>query len=184
MCMYATFLALTFEHLDLELGYFMLCTIKPVLSGHSKIKPKIGFLYQLSLNAGQSIAILSTSIKLPLSIKNLILSIFKCLLKTGFTVYPKIWYITVQLWKKTWGLTYFNVSKWIKDYIGKIFSKDLHCACHFWEQFICLSRTCNGCACTYNGYTCTYNGYTCTYNGYTGTYNGYTCTCNGNNVVM
>ena len=28
-------------------------TVKPVLSGHSKRSPKIGFKYRLSLNAGQ-----------------------------------------------------------------------------------------------------------------------------------
>ena len=30
-----------------------LCTVKPVLIGHSKRRPKIGFQDQLSLNAGQ-----------------------------------------------------------------------------------------------------------------------------------
>ena len=29
------------------------CTVQPVLSGHSQRTPKIGFQYQLSLNAGQ-----------------------------------------------------------------------------------------------------------------------------------
>ena len=59
-------------------------TVKPVLSGHSKRTPKFGFQYRLSLNAGQKYcrmlqrehsAILSTSIKLPFSIKTLVLSI-------------------------------------------------------------------------------------------------------------
>ena len=52
--------------------------IKPVLSGHSKRTPKIGFQYRLSLNAGQKYcrmlqgehsAILSTFIKLTFVIK-------------------------------------------------------------------------------------------------------------------
>ena len=56
---------------------------------------KIGFEYQLSLNAGQKYgrmlqgehsAILLTFIKLPFSIKTLVLSIFKWSLKTCFTV--------------------------------------------------------------------------------------------------
>ena len=56
---------------------------------------KFGFQYQLSLNAGQKYsrmlqgehsAILSTFIKLPFVIKIFVLSIFKWLLKTGFTV--------------------------------------------------------------------------------------------------
>ena len=73
-------------------------TIKPVLSGHSIKNTKIGFQYRLSLNGGQKYcrmlqgehsAILSTSIKLPFSIKILVLSIFKWPLKTGFTVYSK-----------------------------------------------------------------------------------------------
>ena len=69
--------------------------VKPALSSHSKRTPKIGFQYRLSLNAGQKYcrmlqgehsAILSTFIKLPFSIKTFVLSIFKWLLKTGFTV--------------------------------------------------------------------------------------------------
>ena len=71
------------------------CTVQPVFSGHSKRTPKIGFQYQLSLNAVQKYCrmlplehstILSTSIKLPFSIKTLVFSIFKWLLKTGLTV--------------------------------------------------------------------------------------------------
>ena len=53
-------------------------TVKPVLSGHTKRRQKIGFQDQLSLNAGQKYcrmlqgehsAILSTFIKLPSVIK-------------------------------------------------------------------------------------------------------------------
>ena len=64
-------------------------TVKPVLSGHSKRRPKISFQDRLSLNAGQRYcrmlqgehsAILSTFIKLPFVI------IFEWPLKTGFTV--------------------------------------------------------------------------------------------------
>ena len=70
-------------------------TVKPVLSNDSKRTQKIGFQYQLSLNAGQKYwrmlqgehsAILSTFIKLLFSIKTFVLSIFKWPLKTGFTV--------------------------------------------------------------------------------------------------
>ena len=68
------------------------CTVKPVLSGHSKRRPNIGFQYQLSLNAGQKYcrmlhsAILLTFIKLPFVIKIFVLSFFEWPLKTGFTV--------------------------------------------------------------------------------------------------
>ena len=77
-------------------------TVKPVLRGHSKNTPKIGFRYRLSLNAGQKYcrmlqrehyAILSTFIKLPFSIKTFVLSIFKLSLKTGFTLF----YFTKQV---------------------------------------------------------------------------------------
>ena len=77
-------------------SYFMVLiidTVKPVLSGHSKRTPKIGFQYRLSLNACQKYcrmlhsAILLTCIKLSFSIKTLVLSIFKWPLKTGFTVF-------------------------------------------------------------------------------------------------
>ena len=73
-------------------------TVKPVLSGHSKRRLKIGFQDQLSLYAGQNYcrmlqwehsAILSTFIKLPFVIKPFDLSIFEWLLKTGFTVHIK-----------------------------------------------------------------------------------------------
>ena len=51
--------------------------LKPVLSGHSKRRPKNGFQDRLSLNAGQKYsAILSTFIKLPFIIKVFVLSIF------------------------------------------------------------------------------------------------------------
>ena len=59
---------------------------KTCLKRPSKRTPNIGFQYRLSLNAGQKYcrmlqwehsAILSTSIKLSLSIKTLVLSIFK-----------------------------------------------------------------------------------------------------------
>ena len=61
-----------------EVRCIMKNTVKRVLSGHSKRTPKIGFKYQLSLNAGQKYcrmlqgehsAILSTFIKLPFVIK-------------------------------------------------------------------------------------------------------------------
>ena len=70
-------------------------TVKPVLRGHSKRRPKIDFLDRLSLNAGQKYcrmlqwepsAMLWTFIKLPSVIKIFVLSIFEWLLKTGFTV--------------------------------------------------------------------------------------------------
>ena len=79
-----------------KLTYLMhLTTVKPVLSGYSKRTPKFGFQYRFSLNAGQKFcrmlqgehsAILSTSIKLQISIRDLVLSIFEWPLKTGFTV--------------------------------------------------------------------------------------------------
>ena len=70
-------------------------TVKPVLSDHSKRPLKIGFQYRLLFNAGQKYcrmrqsehsAILSTFIKLPISIKTFVLSISKWMLKTGFNV--------------------------------------------------------------------------------------------------
>ena len=71
-------------------------TIKPVLSGRSKRTPKIGFQYQLLLNAGQKYCrmrqgehsvILYTFIKISFSIKTHVLSIYKWSLKTGFSVH-------------------------------------------------------------------------------------------------
>ena len=70
-------------------------TVKPVLSGHPKRRPNIGFQDQFLLNAGQKYcrmlqgehsAILLTYIKLPFAIKTFVLSIFELLLKTNFTV--------------------------------------------------------------------------------------------------
>ena len=67
-------------------------TVKPVLSGHSKRRPKLGFQYLLSLNAGQKYcrmhsAVLPTFIKLPFVFKTFVLSIFEWPPKTGFTIY-------------------------------------------------------------------------------------------------
>ena len=68
---------------------FVCFTVKPVLSGHSKRRPKIGFQDRLSLNAGQKYcrmlqgehsAILSTFIKLPFVIKIFVLFSFECIL--------------------------------------------------------------------------------------------------------
>ena len=73
----------------------VICTVKPVLSSHSKKDQKFGFQDRSLLNAGQKYcrmlhrehsAILSTFIKLPFTIKTFVLSIFKWPLKTGFTV--------------------------------------------------------------------------------------------------
>ena len=67
--------------------YSKICLKQPL----SK-RPTIDFHDQLSLNAGQKYckwehsAILLTLIKLPIVIKIFVLSIFECLLKTGFTV--------------------------------------------------------------------------------------------------
>ena len=61
-------------------------TVKTVISGHSKLTPKIGFQDRLSLNAGQKYcrmlqwehpAILLTFIKLPFVIKTYVLSSFE-----------------------------------------------------------------------------------------------------------
>ena len=83
--------------MDKEESTFILkCnTLKPVKNCHSQ-KTKIGFQYQLSLNAGQKCcrmlqgehsAILWTFVKLPSVIKIFVLSIYEWPLKTGFTVY-------------------------------------------------------------------------------------------------
>ena len=70
-------------------------TVKPVLSGHPKRRPNIGFQDQLLLNEGQKYcrmlplehsAILLTFIKLPFAIKTCVLSIFEWLQKIGFTI--------------------------------------------------------------------------------------------------
>ena len=71
-------------------------TVKPVLSGHSNRRSKIGFQDRFLLNAGQKYcrmlqgehsAILSTFVKLTFVIKIFVLSIFEWPLKTDFTVY-------------------------------------------------------------------------------------------------
>ena len=73
----------------------VICTVKPVISGHSKKDQKIDFQDQSLLKAGQKYcrmlqrvhsAILLTFIKLPFAIKTFVLSIFKWTLKTGFIV--------------------------------------------------------------------------------------------------
>ena len=74
-------------------------TVKPVLSSHTKRKPKFGFQHQLSLNAGQKYCrMLQESILqyfqpslsfFHLSLRGFVLSIFEWPLKTGFTVYGK-----------------------------------------------------------------------------------------------
>ena len=65
-------------------------TVKPVIRGHQKRRPKLGFQDRLSLNLGQKycrmLQILLTYIKLPFVIKMGFLSIFEWPLKTGFTV--------------------------------------------------------------------------------------------------
>ena len=75
-------------------------TVKPVLSGHSKRTPNIGFQDRLSLNAGQQYcrmlqgehsAILLTFIMLPFVIKIFVLSILR-----GFTVCDKCWSILIK----------------------------------------------------------------------------------------
>ena len=80
---------------QLSQGYnYMLYTVKPVLSGHSKRIPNIAFQDRLSHNAGQMYcsmllehsAILLTFIKLPMAIKTFVLSIFEWPLKTSFTI--------------------------------------------------------------------------------------------------
>ena len=75
----------------------ILYTVKPIVSHHSKRRPKVGFQDQLSLYAGQKYcrmlqgehtAILWTFIKLLFVYKNFVLSIGEWLLRTGFTVGP------------------------------------------------------------------------------------------------
>ena len=72
-------------------------TVKPVLSGHSKRRPKIVLEDRLSLNACQKYCrmlqesilqynVLPTFIKLPFVFKTFVLSIFEWPLKTSFTV--------------------------------------------------------------------------------------------------
>ena len=78
--------------------FWYLSYSKPVLSGHSKRRQKIGFQDWLSLNAGQMYcrmlqwehsALLSTFINRLHVIKIFVLSILEWLLKTGFTVYAQ-----------------------------------------------------------------------------------------------
>ena len=66
-----------------------LSTVKPALSGHPKRSPKIGFQYQLSLNAGQKYCrmLQETYIKLPFVFKTFVMSIFEWSLKADFTVF-------------------------------------------------------------------------------------------------
>ena len=75
---------------------YVQCTVKPVLSNHSKRRPKIVFQDRLSLNECRKYcrmlqwehsAILVTFIKLSFVIKIFVLSIFEWPLKTGFIVY-------------------------------------------------------------------------------------------------
>ena len=63
-------------------------TVKPVLSGHSKRRPKLVFKTDYRLMQVKSIAsaILSTFVKLPFVFKTYVLSIFEWSLTTGFTV--------------------------------------------------------------------------------------------------
>ena len=67
-------------------------TVKAVLSGHSKRRPKLVFKTDYRLMQVKSIAecehsaILSIFIELPIVIKIFVLSIFECPLETGFTV--------------------------------------------------------------------------------------------------
>ena len=77
---------------------FVMNTVKPVISGHSKRRPEIDFQDRFFHNAGQKYcrmlqrehsAILSTFIKLPFVIKIFVLSIFECLFFYRFTVF--IW---------------------------------------------------------------------------------------------
>ena len=92
-----------------RLTAFKLVTVKPVLSGHSKTRPKIGFQDQLSLNAGQKYcrmlqvehsAILSTFIKLSFVMKIFVLSLFEWPLKTGFTVLSICFDLRLRVEKK------------------------------------------------------------------------------------
>ena len=70
----------------------ILYTVKPIVRGHSKRRPKLviktGYhLMQVKSIAECSSAILWTFIKLPFGIKTFVLSIFEWQLKTGFTVH-------------------------------------------------------------------------------------------------
>ena len=58
---------------DQDIASLLTNTVKPVLSCHSKRRPKLAF--KTDYNAGQPSAILSTFIKLPLVVKTFVLSI-------------------------------------------------------------------------------------------------------------
>ena len=84
------------------MNYSKTCRKRPL-----KKNTKIGFQYELSLNAGQMYcrmlplehsAILSTFIKLPFTIKTLVMSIFKWLLKT-----PLLYFINVHFYEEMFG---------------------------------------------------------------------------------
>ena len=90
--------------------YIILHTVKPVLSTHSKRRPKICVQDQLSLNVGQNYcrmlqgkhsAIMSTFIKLAFVIKIFVLSIFEWPLKTGFIVFSVSTMYKARLWSTT-----------------------------------------------------------------------------------
>ena len=79
---------------DIKSSTNLVCKVKPVLSGHSKIRLKIVFQDPLSLNAGQKycrilqVSILEyfqPSLSYHLTIRPF-LSVFEWLLKSGFTV--------------------------------------------------------------------------------------------------
>ena len=98
--LYCSHLCSMFSLKDLKTSVSCLCLSvklysKPVLSCHSKRRPKLVFktdyfLMQVKSIAecskGEHSAILSTFIKLPIVIKIFVLSIFEWLLKEGFTV--------------------------------------------------------------------------------------------------
>ena len=74
-------------------------------------RPKIGFQYQISLNAGQKYwrmlqgehsAILSTFIKLPFVIKIFVLSIFKWPFYTGFYCFVVRYFISILVLQSSW----------------------------------------------------------------------------------
>ena len=82
--------------MDTNICIVSICTVKPVLSGHSKRRQKLLFQDLLSLNEGQKYcrmlqweqsAILLAFIKLPFVIENFISSSFEWPLKTGLTVW-------------------------------------------------------------------------------------------------
>ena len=76
-------------------------TVKPVLSSHSKRKPKLGFQ---DYAQREHSAILTTCIKLPFVFKTYVLSIFELLFKTGFTVVV----LNLGQWNR---MTFFNRAK-------------------------------------------------------------------------